>query len=371
MGGATRGSTRTVGRRITAAALALAVLTGAASAAVARTPISNARHRADALRHQVSDARGVVMRMQTRIETLAGQIEAARSKLDRAQARLVFSQQRLAAAQSDLDAIHNELDDRARAAFETLGPGTSAAYLLGADSFADLMDRSVMLDRLQQADVTLAAEVQARTARFNTTRASLEHATHERAALLDEIQSHGADLLAAFAAQQAALAQLSRQRETASRHVGRLERKAAREAGALPFGDWAFRLLQQLGAPSCRDNLVVVVAWQANEFTQARWNPLATTHRMVGSTDFNSVGVQNYRSLTQGLRASVETLTGGATSYGYGAILDRLRSCAPASATADAIRASSWCSGCSSGGYVTELIAIVEQYFDRYAGSHA
>ena len=94
---------------------------------------------------------------------------------------------------------------------------------------------------------------------------------------------------------------------------------------------------------------MVVVAWQANEFTQARWNPLATTHRMAGSTSFNDVGVQNYVSLTQGLRASAETLTGGATSFGYRAILDALGRCDDAMTTAEAIRASAWCRGCSNG----------------------
>ncbi len=371
MGEATRGATRTAGRRITAAALALAVLTGSASTAGARTPIADARRHADTLRTQVSDARGVAIRLQGRILALAALIADARARLDRAQARLLVSQHRLAAAQTELDAIHTELNDRARAAFEALGPGPSAVYLLGADSFADLLDRSVMLDRLQQADVRLAADVSARTTRFNATRASFERATRERAALLDAIQSRGAELLSAFQQQQAALGQLVERRVAASRTVGRLERKTAREAGALPFGDWAYRFLGHLRMPTCRDNQVVVVAWQANEFTQAAWNPLATTHRMIGSTSFNTVGVQNYRSLTQGLRASAQTLTGGATSYGYGAILESLRRCAPAAVTADAIRASAWCHGCSNGAYVTQLIPIVEQYFDRYARFHA
>jgi hypothetical protein len=138
----------------------------------------------------------------------------------------------------------------------------------------------------------------------------------------------------------------------------------------MPFGSWADRFLGQLGAPDCRENRIVVVAWQANEFTQARWNPLATTHVMRGSTDFNAVGVQNYRSLTQGLRASVATLAGGAVSYGYGAILDDLHACAPATTTAVAINASAWCRGCSDGHYVTELVPIVEAYFARYAQVH-
>jgi hypothetical protein len=129
--------------------------------------------------------------------------------------------------------------------------------------------------------------------------------------------------------------------------------------------------LEHLGAPTCRHNLVVVVAWQANEFTQARWNPLATTHRMARSTSFNDAGVQNYVSLTQGLRASGETLTGGATSFGYQAILDALGRCDDAMTTAEAIRASAWCRACSNGGYVTELVPMVQAYFDRYLTLHA
>jgi hypothetical protein len=189
--------------------------------------------------------------------------------------------------------------------------------------------------------------------------------------LVTRIQSRQTDLLTAFAAQQAALAQLAGEQQDAVRHVRTIERKIARRAGALPFGDWAQRFLAHIGAPTCRHNVVVVVAWQANEFTQARWNPLATTHRMAGSTGFNDVGVQNYVSLTQGLRASAETLTGGATSFGYRAILDALGRCDGAMTTAEAIRASAWCRGCSNGSYVTGLLPMVQAYFSRYVTRHA
>jgi hypothetical protein len=224
---------------------------------------------------------------------------------------------------------------------------------------------------MQRADATLGAEYAVEAARMAAEQASLEHATQRRGALLARIESSQADLLGAFAAQQAALAQLAGQRHDAVRDVRAIERRIARRSGALPFGDWAERFLRYLDAPTCRDNLIVVMAWQANEFTQARWNPLATTHRMTRSTSFNEVGVQNYASLTQGVRASAETLTGGATSYGYQAILDALSRCDDASATAEAIRASAWCRGCSNGGYVTELVPIVERYFDRYLALHA
>src|SRR3954452_10425818 len=76
----------------------------------------------------------------------------------------------------------------------------------------------------------------------------------------------------------------------------------------ISYGVWAEACLQVMGAPRCHANLVVTISWQAQEGTQAAWNPLATTHRMDGSTDFNSVGVQNYRTLAQGLQATKETI---------------------------------------------------------------
>jgi peptidoglycan hydrolase CwlO-like protein len=357
--------------RIAAVVLATAMLAGATSTARARPPIEAARHRAERLGRQVVDARASAAELQSRILSLASDVAAARRALARLQGRLVEAQRGLATAQAEVEAVQARLNDRARQAFMMSGPGASAAYLLGADSFADLMDRTVMLDSVQRADAALGAEVETEAAHMASAQAGLERATGERSRLLARIESRRVDLLTTFAAQQAALEQLAGQQRDAVTDVKTLERQIARRAGALPFGDWASRFLEHLGVPTCRQNVVVVMAWQANEFTQARWNPLATTHRMIGSTSFNDVGVQNYVSLTQGLRASAETLTGGAMSFGYQAILDALGRCNHALATAETIRASAWCRGCSDGGYVTELVAVVQAYFDRYVTLHA
>jgi peptidoglycan hydrolase CwlO-like protein len=358
-------------RRIAAAVLTLSMLAASTSVAGARPPIEAAHRRVHRLDAQVANARASAVELQHRILSLASDVASARRALDRLQGRLVEAQHALASAHAEVEAVQARLDDRARQAFMTLGPGASAAYLLGADSFADLMDRTIMLDSVQQADAALSAEARTEAARTASAQATLEQATAERARLVDRIQSRQTDLLDAFAAQQAALAQLAGQRRDAARNMRTLERKIARRAGALPFGDWARRFLEHLGAPTCRHNVVVVVAWQANEFTQARWNPLATTHRMPRSTSFNMVGVQNYVSLTQGMRAAAETLTGGASSFGYRPILDALGRCDDAMTTAEAIRASAWCRGCSNGGYVTGLVAVVRAYFARYVTRHA
>jgi peptidoglycan hydrolase CwlO-like protein len=370
VGGVTNTARLPSGRRLGAVVLSCAILAVATTSAAAHPPIATARRHAVALGQQVGDARALAATLQARMLTLSSDVMHARRTLDHLQGRLVDAQRGLAAAQAEMDAIQARLNDRARQAFVTLGPGASAAFLLGANSFADLLDRTVMLDNVQQADSTLAGDVQAEVERLASAQGSLEQATAQRGRLLVRIESHRAQMLSAFTAQQAALERLVGEQRTAIRDVNQLERRIAREAGALPFGDWASRFLRHMGAPTCRDNLVVVMAWQANEFTQARWNPLATTHIMKRSTGFNEVGVQNYLTLTQGLRASEETLTGGAASFGYGAILDALHACAGALKTAEAIRASAWCRDCSNGGYVTELVPIVEQYFDRYQTLH-
>jgi peptidoglycan hydrolase CwlO-like protein len=364
------GSPNGIGRRTAAALLALATVAGATSIAGARPPIEMARERAEQLEQQVVGARASVTDLQRRILGLASDIAVSRNALDRLQGRLVEAQHALASAQAQADAVQERLNERARQAFVMLGPGASAAYLLSADSFSDLMDRTIMLDSVQQADAALAAEVASEAAQMASARATLEGAADERGRLLARIESRQAELLQSFAAQQEALAELSGMQREAEREVRSIERRIARRSGALPFGDWARRFLDHLGAPTCRHNFVVVVAWQANEFTDARWNPLATTHRMSRSTSFNEVGVQNFVSLTQGLRASEATLTGGAESYGYRAILDAVHRCDTAMATAEAIRASAWCRGCSNDAYVTGLIPLVQAYFDRYVALH-
>ena len=357
-------------RRCAVAVLACVLFGAASTAAVARPSIGVARQHERSLAGSVADARVAAAALQVRILELAGRVHAAQRALDHAESRLLVAQQGLMTSRTELDAIQTRLDERARQAYEGAGPAATFTYLLGADSFGDLLDRTEMLDRIQAADTAMAAQVRVVAARYAAATTRLGSLSRERGRLFAQVASRQAQLLAAFSAQQDALAQLVGEHRSAVAAVSALERRAAREAGALPFGDWTDRFLGQLGAPDCRGNRVVVVAWQANEFTQARWNPLATTHVMHGSTAFNVVGVQNYRSLTQGLRASVATLVGGAASFGYGGILDDLHACAPAITTAAAINASAWCSGCSDGQYVTELVPIVEAYFGRYAGDH-
>lgn len=130
-------------------------------------------------------------------------------------------------------------------------------------------------------------------------------------------------------------------------------------ASSITWEQWAALFLPRIAAPVCRENVIAVVAWAAQENTDAGWNPLATTLRMSGSTRFNGAGVRNYASLEQGLQATVLTLQQGMEVHGYGPIVDGLRRCAHPMETARAVNASRWCLGCSGGAYVTRMVPAV------------
>ena len=160
--------------------------------------------------------------------------------------------------------------------------------------------------------------------------------------------------------------------ESARDELARAKRKARDTGGIVPgepltYEAWARGFLARVSAPACQENLTIVVTWETAESTEAAFNPLATTHAMDGATDFNSIGVKNYRSLDQGLDAARDTLQGGADSYGYAAILQDLQACASAEMTAMAINASAWCRGCTGGAYITGLLPIVKADYADHA----
>jgi hypothetical protein len=196
---------------------------------------------------------------------------------------------------------------------------------------------------------------------------ALANARARRRALSSRPRVGGAARLADLLRARLVRLQLARARQ--AELLSRIHRPPATltpGAGASP-GRWARALLAEIGAPACEENRVLLVAWQAQESTDARFNPLATTHPMRGATDFNSVGVKNYVSAAQGLDAARETLGEGDASYGYEAILSSLRACSDAEATAWYVNASAWCRGCTGGDYLTALLPVVRADYASYA----
>lgn len=74
-------------------------------------------------------------------------------------------------------------------------------------------------------------------------------------------------------------------------------------------------VLGDLGAPATQADVTSLASWFPHEFPSwppsASWNPMASTMQMPGSTVFNSVGVQNYTTPSEGAQATAATLADG------------------------------------------------------------
>lgn len=107
------------------------------------------------------------------------------------------------------------------------------------------------------------------------------------------------------------------------------------------YGTFANDLLTELKLPGTEQNIRAVVAWATAEGTKAANNPLATTRNAPGATNFNSVGVKNYATYTDGLRATVDTIHNGR----YTNIIEALTLGRDANAVASAVASSPWGTG--------------------------
>jgi hypothetical protein len=335
----------------------------------------------------------------SRIEAATADLEANRVALAEADQRLARAEHRsamlqhlragidaaAARAEARYEAARLRLNDAAAQAFIDAGAGsldpTVLGAVLGAGSFEEIDDRVVYSSSIAQGAIDLANAVAAKKARLDERSQLVNALLRKRTAADADLEDARAAKLAAIQMQESAIASLDSARRDAVALIGRLRDRLdglnaldlSHVADALQgehhvsYGRWAGLFLRVMGAPVCRNNLVVIVSWQVAESTQAAWNPLATTHRMDGSTDFNSVGVQNYLSLAQGLQATKETIDYGWDVYGYGAIVLSLRACDQPMRTASAINLSRWCYGCVDGRYVLNIVPAVDADLQSYA----
>jgi murein DD-endopeptidase MepM/ murein hydrolase activator NlpD len=122
--------------------------------------------------------------------------------------------------------------------------------------------------------------------------------------------------------------------------------------GVNPSGgkqEWIKSFLTSINAPHTKDNIYAMSEWIRFESGDkwGRWNnPLNTTLSRPGAQSMNSAGVKMYGTSSEGLEATLATLTGNrADQRGYTAILNSLRSGSSFQQSFDAIRASAWVGG--------------------------
>jgi len=357
------------------------LLAGTASAGPADTKIEidQARKRLSALEAQMSSERARLMSMNEALKELAGEVAQNKRVLGTIQGRLARTQALRVQTVAELATLQERID-RAAAEAYVRGPGYVVETIMHMDSLSDASDALAYASAISSKNAQLADEAAHLQHELEMREKQESALVSERNAMLARLNKAQDSLVAQFAEQQVRLGNLARAgaevRSLLAQLADRLRAeeiaaaRAALERGTpMTFGDWATAFLGHIRAPVARNNLVVIVAWEVAEYTQARWNPLATTYPMPGATTYNGSGVKNYVSLDQGLQATRRTL--GHCCYGYEAILANLARNADPMTTGQAIHDSRWCAGCAHGGYVIDIIPTVERYYDHYAEQSA
>jgi peptidoglycan hydrolase CwlO-like protein len=352
------------------------VLPARPASAVLPSQLETARKRVAELEARISRQEANVASLQQQLRSLSTQVGREQGGLDVLRRDITSTRTRIAETKARLQTLRDQLRSRARTVYMR-GPLEMIGVLLGSESIGDFIGRITYAAQLARHDGQLVGEARAAHAKLRDQQAQQERLEREQASKVASLRSRQNALANVFIRQQLLMAELARSRAEALRLVAELkDRIAAGELGNLlrvaghgmtiGYGEWARSFLVSLGAPVVRSNLVAVVAWQAAEGTMATWNPLATTFYMPGSTVYNSYGVRNYESKTQGIEASILTL--GRPGHGYEAIVSSLKGGAESMDTGRAINRSDWCRGCAGGTYVIGFIPAVERYYDRFAG---
>jgi len=339
--------------------------------------LADARDRLRHLADQIKAEQVQVSSLRNQLATLNAKIEAEQTRLHKLNAALTLTRTQLETARAEYQATRARIDEMARTEYMQ-GPGSAIEVILGATSFSNLLDRFQFVSDIGQQQQNLGEELQLIEVQLRARSHKLAGLVSEQKTLLAQLTQQQQSKAAAVAAQEAALQQLDRTRTQIVQLVSRLQRQLRREELAsigrifqgghnATYGRWAGYFLGTMGTSTCHSNMVVMVAWQVAEFTQADWNPLATTYPMAGSTIYNYAGVRNYVSLSQGLEATRLTIRGGLRTHGYGAIVSGLSACADPMTTARAINASDWCGGCAGGTYVVGMVPKVEANYETYA----
>jgi peptidoglycan hydrolase CwlO-like protein len=375
---------RTLSRRVRGATLAVAMIAALVPAAlVPATPaladtksdLAEAKARLAALQGQIGQQVQALAEVHAQLTQLTAKLGVATAKYEKTIGDIARTQQDLKLTESRFDQLRNQLNDRAAATYME-GVGSFLEIVLGATSYADFTDRIVYANSLSRSDAALSADVERTAAELGRKQQALNAVRASQRAALRELEAERKLVAQRLADQQAALDGVANARAQASALVDQLGNVLQQEellaaiaavngGTPIPFGQWAPLFLPRLGAPTCRNNLVLVVAWEATEYTMARFNPLATSYVMPGSTLFNSA-VRNYVSLDQGITATVLTLESTNAAFNYAPIVSALRACADPLVTADAINHSAYCT-CTGSYPLTYLVPFVENNYDFYA----
>lgn len=122
---------------------------------------------------------------------------------------------------------------------------------------------------------------------------------------------------------------------------------------------WGKEFARAIGAPFTAQVDLFFRAWAQAEGCLAAYNPFATTQSMEGATNFNSVGVKNYRTWQDGVRATTMTIT-NPRYPAYAPFLAEIRKGSSALVMAQKLIATPWGTGAGTLAVLTSTKGPVE-----------
>jgi peptidoglycan hydrolase CwlO-like protein len=220
--------------RLISVAVTLTLAVGAVPTANASTAsdLEAARSRLSAIEREVEQALADIRALEVRSEIVAEEIYAAEARIEETESQLAEIRGRMRAAQRRYDEASEQFERRAVAIF-TDGGGSSFAFLLGASSMTDFMDRLEYNNAVADADAELATTMTNLRNSLDMERRDVEGLLGQQREARAALQARSDELQRQFEEQQAVYQRIADRRAEAERIVSEVKAKYHRELAAM------------------------------------------------------------------------------------------------------------------------------------------
>jgi peptidoglycan hydrolase CwlO-like protein len=205
---------------------------GSSAGAVSPADIGEAESSYAALQEEIAAKERELHALQTRGAEIAVEVLLASDALDATRQRLIETRSRLERVQAIYDQRVELLEDRARDAFISGGPGANIGFLLSSASLADLSDRLEFVDQVSASDAEIVTEVQDLKVGLSRDARELEAFRVKQQSSYDELRQRELELTRQFALQQELIDDIRARKREAARAIAQLkeERREQLEA---------------------------------------------------------------------------------------------------------------------------------------------
>ncbi len=220
---------RRAGSRVVTSIVALLLFAalgqGSGAGAVSRADIDDAEARYAVLQEEIAAREGELDALQIRGGEIAEEVLLASDELDATRQQLIETRSRLERVQAIYDQRVELLEDRARDAFISGGPGANIGFLLSSASLADLSDRLEFVDQVSASDAEIVTEVRDLKAALSRDARELEVLRARQQDSYDELRQRELELTRQFALQQALIDDIQARKREAARAIAWLKRE--------------------------------------------------------------------------------------------------------------------------------------------------